>query len=151
MRQVCLDVWAFTQAWVVCFSCVYVCVWCTLAIIITMIFAKMLPVHWYVYVCMYAIDNRFELQERKKKKGRFGISHSFNHHRSASIIILLKFYFLFYFNCMFRYVCEKSKREGEQSDADLSIMASSMSCPLPITKEIVLCRLASPTNQIIYV
>jgi hypothetical protein len=36
-----------------------------------------------VYVCMYAIDNRFELQERKKKKGRFGISFF----RSSSIWI----------------------------------------------------------------
>ena len=32
-----------------------------------------------VYVCMYAIDNRFELQESEKRKGDL-VSHSFNHY-----------------------------------------------------------------------
>ena len=52
---------------------------------------------------------------------------------------------------MYIYVYKKCERNKEQSDADLSIMASSMPCPLVITKEIVLSRLASPTNQTMYV
>jgi hypothetical protein len=120
---------------------VYVCVWCTLAIIITMIFAEMLPVDWYMYVC-----NRQPFWITRKK-GRFGISFFF---RSSSICIDNHFsliFFCFYFNYMFN-LCVWKEHE-KQSDADLSIMASSMSCPLLITKEIVLSRLASPTNQTI--
>jgi hypothetical protein len=82
-----------------------------------------------------------------RKKGRFGISFFF---RSSSICIDNHFsliFFCFYFNYMFN-LCVWKEHE-KQSDADLSIMASSMSCPLLITKEIVLSRLASPTNQTI--
>jgi hypothetical protein len=49
-----------------------------------------------VYIYMYAIDNRFELQEREREKKKERAIWSlifFDHHRFASIIIFLKFCF----------------------------------------------------------
>ncbi len=97
----CVYIFAHTHKRGLFVFLVYVCVWCTLAIIITMIFAEMLPVDW----CMYAIDNRFELQERKGDLVSQFFFLLLDHHRSASIIIFLEFFFffvslVFYFNCM---------------------------------------------------
>jgi len=56
-----------------------------------------------MYVCMQS-TTVLNYKREKKRKGDL-VSHSFDHHRSASIIIFLKFLFLFYFNCMFIYLC----------------------------------------------
>ena len=100
-------------------------------------------------VWMYVMQSTTVLNYKRRRKGDLVSDFSFDHRRFASIIIFLQLRFDFFRGFLIVCLEKRKTREETQFDADLSIMASSMSCPLHPTKEIVLSRLASPTNQTI--